>query len=562
MNISNIYDYIDEHLDEKIGLKSLSLFLNLTPQYLANYIKKETGKTFKELLNEKRSSSLGSKSAKTFNITVPFEGIDKFTLPSFWNKLINLGYASYLDNAYFYELLKKMQDEIGFSYGRICRIFDIISTYTIESRTIYDYTLLFKIFDSMIDNNLMPFIELGNKQLNINLSFADYKNDAFMSDSTEYYSSIIEKLPDFLYSCINRYGLNICNKWNFEISYHYTRSDDDMKEFSMYNYARFYKKVHDIIQEVGLTCKIGGPGFNDWSEPKNVHAILSYLERENVCPDFFTTYLYPLVIENNRLSLSLDENLINKRLTLFCDTLKSKYANIEIWVTEFNSNLSSRNTLNDSAYQGVFLIKQMISCAHLNISALGYYLLTDSALRYVDSNDILFGGWGLFSDKNIPKPSYFAYYLFSKLMEDVIEQGDNYIITSNSITSISGLFFHYDHFKKKYTEHNVHPSDLDTYENVFNSTPARTYNIVFNSPPKGTYLIKEYTVSNCKSSILYNWSKINYLPTLSKTDLDILKETANLDVNMKITQVKEDCPLLISVHVEALEFKLIEIDLQ
>ena len=51
------------------------------------------------------------------------------------------------------------------------------------------------------------------------------------------------------------------------------------------------------------------------------------------------------------------------------------FPDTEIWVTEFNSNLSSRNSLNDSEYQAAYLAKEDPSSADaLRISAMGYYL--------------------------------------------------------------------------------------------------------------------------------------------------------------------------------------------
>lgn len=55
-HISRALKYIDEHMDEPIGLTSLAGALHLSREYAAALIKRETGMTASELINERKLS--------------------------------------------------------------------------------------------------------------------------------------------------------------------------------------------------------------------------------------------------------------------------------------------------------------------------------------------------------------------------------------------------------------------------------------------------------------------------------------------------------------------------
>ena len=86
------------------------------------------------------------------------------------------------------------------------------------------------------------------------------------------------------------------------------------------------------------------------------------------------------------------------------------------------------NTIYDSSYMLPYIIHNF-----LNINS-NNNLLTLKAFDTVEENSILnnelfFGSPGLLTLNGIKKDSYYAYYLLSQLGNEIIEQGDGYIIT-------------------------------------------------------------------------------------------------------------------------------------
>ena len=68
---------------------------------------------------------------------------------------------------------------------------------------------------NLMKNHMTPFLELGNKafaiQKNSSASFYPEGN----IDSRTYYKGLLEVLPDFIGTCINRYGQEYFDTWRF-----------------------------------------------------------------------------------------------------------------------------------------------------------------------------------------------------------------------------------------------------------------------------------------------------------------------------------------------------------
>lgn len=478
-----------------------------------------------------------------------------------FRRLINLGYATDFSDILVFRQLMRAQDEIGFTYGRICRLFDLTAEYSIGGRTIYDYNRIFRLLDVMVNHKMMPFLELSNKLFRIHLSLLEVVPVNLIKDSVAYYDKIVEILPDFIRACINRYGQDCVNQWKFEISYTNYDFAESAENFPLMKYVRYFRKIKEIIKSFSLHCQIGGPGFNYWQNTQRLSEILSIFQANQALPDFVTAYIYPLTRDDADASLSSDENLTLKRFSAIRDLTQKQYPKMEVWITEFNSNLSSRNLLNDSSYQAAFLAKTLSAASDIGIHALGYYLLTDVPLRYVDSLDLLFGGWGLFSDCDIPKPSYHTYSLFAKLGSFLLKYQKNLLLTCNSDCSFQCLLFHYEHIAPAFLAKNVGIRDIGSPDTLFCSSAPETKEILIEHARPGTYLVKEYIISDTKSNLLKEWSNIDFLTPSKAPDVLALKTSSQLIPKLHTIEVKPQKPLTFSATLKHQEVRLLMIDL-
>lgn len=597
--LQKILRYINTHYTETISLADTACSLSVTPQYLASFFKKAKHCTFLEYVQDIRRQMTSLKDftpnsyalnlseslsghAITFEQVLPY--ISRYAsfskvsepphhqcqkviantafgqdFPDSWKKLINLGYASDFANIQLFQQLIRVQKEIGFAYGRICRIFDLITVYSIENQTIYDYNRIFRIFDVMIDHHMLPFLEVSNKIFRIQLSLLENVPLHMGKEITEYYNHLLILLPDFIRACINRYGQENFDQWRFEISYNNYDFIETAENFSFHKYMLYYQKILSVIRSYSSSCKVGGPGFNQWDNPQKLEDILEQYSSYQIEPDFITAYVYPLTSDGSTASLSPDEDLSLKRMQFLRDLICKRHKNLELWITEFNSNLSARNLLNDSSYQSVFLAKLLTTAVRMDIKAMGYYLLSDLPLRYADSLDLFFGGWGLFTDSDLPKPSYHAYSMFSMLGRRLLNYHENYLITANSDSSFQCFFYHYEHIRPEYYQKNILRSNLDGTD-LFIKTDDHHWEVTIEQVPAGTYLLKEYTVSESAGNLLAIWKQLSFAAFSKELDLHALHLLGSLQPKLTVLDAAPDHILSVPLTLTGHQVKLLLID--
>ena len=587
----SLLDYLDEHRGETLSQAQTAAAFRITPQYLGRFLKETTGMTFREYFGSlnQEEEILRRRYGRLTKTESPLPGIPfssapvrglaepqseahtshtelraslspKHRLKRHWTRLINLGYAINLRNIEIDATLRRIQEECGFEYGRICRITDLILTSRIGERTCHDYSQVFSLLDHLLAAGITPFLELGNKSFLIQETTSINYTPISPIDSRKYFSDLLVILPGFLRACINHYGQENFDKWYFEISYMYT--DAEAKEtFGLIQYTKIFRKIYSIIRNFSDKCRIGGPGFNDWSSPGKVQQAVRLLSSHNIVPDFFSAYIYPIELTDSEAVLSPDPETAKSRVELFSGTVREFYPDAEIWITEFNSNLSSRNFLNDSCYQSAFLAKMILDTMKYHIAALGYYLLSDAPLRYLDSLDFMFGGWGLFTDMAIPKASWHTYRMMSMLGHYRILQTENALVTANSRGSVRILIFRYCHPNKDHCSGNVLRDDLDSPDRIFSNFGADRYTIHLDHILKGTYVMKSYRINRHSGNLWAAWKELGFLyPKDAVTSSELLEASSPVPrTSVKI--LREDEPFEMSVTLQGNEVLLLSLEL-
>lgn len=304
------------------------------------------------------------------------------------------------------------------------------------------------------------------------------------------------------------------------------------------------------------------PGFNNWDSPEIFDNLLDFLKVNNAMPDFITVYMYPLKKIGYTLKLSEYPNLMENRMKLLQKSLAVKRIKTELWITEFNSNLSSRNLINDSSYQATFIAKTILAAARQKIRGAGYYLMSDEPLRYADTAKFLFGGWGLFTDKSSPKPSFHALSMLSRLGTKLEKLSDKYIVTSKPDGSFQILIYHYEHLTEEYCDKNASVQDFSYPEKIFVKNNADSWNITFSDIPSGYYLIKEYSVTPVKGNILYQWSNLHFIMPIKEETQKTLEKLSSITPALSCVRVTPDIPLTLNYILSRQYLKLITVQRQ
>ncbi len=612
----SLYTYIARNCTSDISQAGTAARFGITPQYLARFLKENTGKTFRALVDSLRSalaadyrrytslteeqiqlhlspqyqfsekqeesaapvpalpglmSHFQSESANPAAPREVYLDPNSFYIEAnlnrqnhsrgFWRRLINLGYAPNLRESTLRETLIKLQQDISFEYGRICQIMQLIQVDTINGHTFYDFAQIFQLLDQLLDFGMTPFLELGNKSLHFHQTADESVTSDTDSDTQEYFSRMESALPAFIKACINYYGVSVVNTWYFEVSYSFTSQfERDRENFSFYQFTREFQKICRIIHQLAPQAKIGGPGYNNWSDRSLMRSSLHLMETQPEKPDFYTVYAYPVVRLDNRMVFSDDPDLLYRRMQTFHEELGKLHCSKEIWITEFNSNLSSQNYLNDSCYQAAFLIRMVDQLQGLHrIHALGYYLLSDQSMRYNENTDPLFGGFGLLTDSHIPKPSYHAYRLLSMLGQYYIKSSHNAIITADSPGHFQILIYRFSQLLGALYARNLTKEDLLAEKQIIRNPGIDHYHIRLANVTPGTYLIQDYQINADHSNIFRNWSLIQFLSSPFGDLQEDLKQLSQMLPAMRIISVEEDGVFTIDAILTDLDVHLLNV---
>ena len=473
-----------------------------------------------------------------------------------WKYLINLGFAYQLISPNLQSQLMEIQEKVHFNYGRICRIFDLAGIEQVRGTKLYSFELIYQIIDLMDSLNMIPFLELSNRPVKINVNFQETQVLNNAEHPIVYYNRLLQILPEFLKSSCNRYGISYVKKWRFEICYDFY---DNTSQLTFGQYANYFKNITTVIHSIVPECIVGGPGFNTHEPLTKLENILSSFDSLKIHPDFISMQVFSATGYGADMHLSLDKEIVNVRTRNVVEFIHKKYPGVSILVSEFNSCHTARNHLNDTLFQATFLARYLIQ--NLDIAdSLAYFSLSDVSTRYTDSDNMLFGGNGLYSYQGIPKPAFYIYSFFQSLGASMLSKGDNYIITSGSSTSFQGLFFNYAHITEAVSSNNLSLQDLTSGEQLFEAVAPQFMRFRLHNVQPGYYLVKVNTINHTHGNILYNWYKSAFINIYEKKDIDFFKSLTKPASSLYTIKVTEQKILEFSILLNPQEIHLLLID--
>lgn len=153
---------------------------------------------------------------------------------------------------------------------------------------------------------------------------------------------------------------------------------------------------------------------------------------------------------------------------------------------------------------------------------------TKSNLRVIDefkedeliNNEVFFGGSSIVNIQGIKKPSYYAYYLLSKLGDNILSKGEGYIITEKDEDIQILLYTLEDKITEDRIDSILYTSKKDK------STIESKYSINFEGLP-GDYRVIKYEINEKKGSIYNNWVNMGSPKSLKDEEIVLFKKISN-----------------------------------
>ncbi len=447
-----------------------------------------------------------------------------------WDKIINLGHALSFEKPRFRYHVAQVQEQFHFTHGRFGGILQLVDTFYDEDcpadkkKWAFNFSRAFQVIDFLLEYNLKPHIDFGGKPFDIYLT-----NPANVYKSHADYLEYLElTLENFLCACINRYGFDEVSTWNFEYWMHYNNfltEIDSPEEFCKW-FGFFYRTIKNLLP----AAKVGGPGFNLFLPIEILKDALGALLKKNIIPDFISVLFYPYAMPEDHghetefhIKLTPNPDLLHEKLNITYKMLDQlNIEKPELYVTEYSTFVSPMNFINDSIYQGTFILKQTLdNLGHVPV--LSYWLATDYSMQYPDSAELLFGGNGLLTKDGIRKPGYHAYNFLTRLDNQLIGKGEHYVITRSPKNEIQIILYNYTHFSKGYCENPKRYALMKNPDSAFQDTPPLQLDITLTNIAPGRYQISQYSLNREHGSILNEWIKLDYTRHIGPTETEHLK---------------------------------------
>lgn len=386
-----ITKYIAENYKENITLKDIAEKEFLSPQYLSHEIKYGTGYAFTDLLNSIRvneSIKLLLDSDRTISDIALEVG---FSHPRYYNKYFKQHFSmtpaqyrkKFQVNEETYEKQKKAE------YLNKEEAFDYL-IYYLEDYEHYNYEdRIYKIDIDM--SSSLGEMDKGFKEiLNIGDTF-----EVLLEDNQDTLREIQEEIG-FTYARLNSFF------------------SSDMGVFpgaEFFNWNRT-RDVLEYIDSIGLVpiIMIDNKG-------------LSGEDYERVIESFFQYFSELDTLELASFRFQLSEDIMPGAADRIEDILKQHEA---IIIEKRFNRKTSFNPLYDTPFMLPYIIHNGINNIDNIQSIQGFDIINKQAYL---TNEVFFGYPGLVNDKGIRKPSYYAYYLMSKLGDELVYKEDGCIVT-------------------------------------------------------------------------------------------------------------------------------------
>ena len=492
----------------------------------------------------------------------------------YWKNLTTFGRAAEGIRKQWQTQLEEVQRDLDFKYIRFHGIFSdemMVFNYDNDGNIVYNWSYVNELFDFFKKVNIKPFVELGFMPSEIkssNETMFWWKANISQPKDISLWTDMVK---EFIRNCINRYGLEEVESWYFEVwnepelEYVYWIGGKE-------DYFKFYKETALAIKSISDKIKVGGPSITHQAL-KDSTWLQEFLIYCNDAPlDFVTLHIYPEsyssaetegliarimegedILDLAREAKQLKPIYFGKDHTY--DTLKSardfikdnSNKELELHVTEWSASAIPRNLISDTAYVGTFIIRNVLNSIG-QVDSLGYWTFTDIMEEMKAGISHFHGGFGLINKEGLKKPSYNAYYLLSKLGPEIIEQGEDFIITKKG-EDIQVLIYNFAYFDELFTRGDISLLTMKERYLIYEQKDPMEVQLNLEGL-RGRYKITKYELNREHGSVFDEWVRMGMPENMTEEEIGYLKGKSSPKMTVEYAEIDENyiTDLYIPVH--------------
>lgn len=484
----------------------------------------------------------------------------------------SIGKAKQLLYAQSQEMLKTLQHEVGFSYIKFHGLLDddmMVYSENALGEPEIDFTYVDMAIDFLISIGLKPFLELSfmPKALAAHPERRIFFLESIISLPKDYNKWLLLIHRLFIHF-INRYGRTEVRTWFFFL---WNEPDSPETMFGFDNtqdFFYFYRVTYEAIKSIDADLSIGTPSLLAHTVIENTwfKSYIHYCQTNHCMPDFINYHFYPVapgnelvsdLILHSRIILDSDADALKNNIYQAKKILKAHHLeNTPIYITEWNSTISQRDLLNDTAFKATYVVKNILE-NYDAINSFGYWSLSDFIEEVKVSQELFHGGMGLFTYNGIKKSPYFAYALLSKLGDTLIGRGDGYFITKHR-SSIQLILYNYQHYSHLYAAGELFDMTFTNRYTPFIEPTVKKYVIPISDLEDTSYILTDILLNQENGSPFDKWVDLGAIELESQDEMAYLKAIAIPRITKQRLNV-ENGYLTISRELQPHEVRFIEI---
>lgn len=503
-----------------------------------------------------QSTLVKSKNISSCDVLVEGEKLEHY-----WSKVMTVGRAFDCLRADLQQQLKEAVNEIGFKYIRFHGILsDEMRVIRPSSNGEYEFNWIYvdKVINFFKHLNLKPFFdftfmpkELASSQ---NTVFW-YKGNISKPKDLKAWTKLIDS---FISHCINRYGIEEVRLWYFEI----WNEPDYMWTGTQEEYFELYRATVEVILSKDKKLRIAGPAIMHKMNFAGywLQDFIEFINNSKLRLDYFTYHIYgeknmhqktngeiiPILGGKNHVKECVD--FYQEQLRKFNNPIK------EVHITEFNLSARHGNYLLDTMFAACFIIYNALRNKG-KLSSLGFWNISDIFEEDDYIQPVFSGGFGMITAQGIKKPSYYAYYFLSCLGDEILYEGEDYIITRKG-QDIQILAFNYVFYDRAFQNGDNSLLNFKNRYEVFEEKAPIDLNIKLKGL-KGRYLITEQILDRTSGSAFDIYGTMGYPEELGPLEVEYLKAMSRPQIRVSTAEVKEE--FVKDIHLKPHGIELITI---
>lgn len=469
-------------------------------------------------------------------VTVDAAG-KKQILSSHWRRLLNVGYARSVLDGRIQRELREVQEKIGFEYLRVKGLLDdemCILRRDMNGKLLMNYACVDEVIDFMLSVGAKPMLEFSVMPgvLAKSMEVLSMRGEIVSAPKDlEQWEGLIRGLMEHL---VERYGREQTGAWLFVP----WMSPDfaDIGFCDLEEYRKAYTVSFHTIRKVLPGALIAGPGSVDFSRCQSWY--FSMCREHNCMPDViaFRSFATARAGEEDGMNLIGNNESFSFAVSADPDFLAHETGRIRkilkregleqrpLILEEWSNNIWQRDLCNDTCYKSAYLFKNILE-NNQNLSAMGYFSLNDRLDEVPPLAESFQGGFGLYTQDDIPKPACLAMELLSHMGDKLLAQGEGYLVSQKG-QEIQVFLYHYSHYDLLYRYRHVANISKTDREQVFVDRESRAFYLRIRHLPEGTYQICRYGITREGGSSYDAWVKMGAPDPLTLEERERLRRLA------------------------------------